>query len=725
MAPRPRPGTGVRASLRGLLRDAARVDRTQSDPVVSLRNAVGIAAPLAIGALAGSAALGLAATIGALQTGFADRPGPYLLRMMRMLGVATAAAITSGLAIVFSGSDVASVLFLLVLAAGAGLLLTAGPSATQFGIAATTAALVLGHTPQPPSVAVHLALFVLAGGAGQAVLAVAAWPLGRHRPERTALAALYRDLAGAARVQHGAVAGPPAADTLTTARQTLYGLGHDHGASVEAYRVLLDEADRIRREIVVLTAAVERLADERNPILAGLVRGSLTDAGDVLDGIGAALERGRDVETDVLDRARRSLRHTVGRLESSTHAPAELTRHATAARLRALSGQLRAAVDTASTGASEGGHGDPSSRSGLSGLGDLLAVLRANLTPSSAVLRHALRLGLVVSVTDLVVRLAGVDRGYWVALTLLVVMRPDFGATLQRSLLRVIGTVIGLLVATELVHLIPGGDWYQVVLIGLFAFGMRLAGPNNVALTAVSLSALVVVLLSIEGIAPHDTLVARSVATLVGGALAVLAALVLPAWERQYVPGRLGDLLAAYRRYLAAVADPAAGRDELQTARAAARVARSNAQASVDRALAEPVHGVREVELGRTVLAHTHRLVHGTMTIDAVRRTVREAGGLDPMHGFLTAADATLDALETALRTGRPPDHVDALRPLQGELAENLVDHPDQVGGLETATTVIEATDRITNSLDTLDGELRRQLDPDRDEADAALASDA
>src|SRR4051794_22951552 len=145
-------------------------------------------APLAIGALAGAPAAGLAATIGALQTAFADRPGPYRLRALRMLGTAAAAAFTSGLATLVSPSIPASVLLLLVLAVIAGLSLAGGPAGAQVGTAATAAAIVLGHIPNDLSGALHLAGLVFLGGVGQTVLAVAAWPLGRHRPERLALA---------------------------------------------------------------------------------------------------------------------------------------------------------------------------------------------------------------------------------------------------------------------------------------------------------------------------------------------------------------------------------------------------------------------------------------------------------------------------------------------------------------------------------------------------------
>jgi uncharacterized membrane protein YccC len=696
--------------LGALLRDAARLDRTQSDPVIAFRNAVGVVAPLAIATLAGATSAGLASTIGALQTSFADRPGPYRLRLLRMLGTAFAAAVTSGLAVVASGNDFASAALLLVLAFGAGLLLTGGPSATQVGVASVAAALVLGHVAQSPSHALRIALLVLAGGAGQTLLAVAAWPLRRHRPERVALAALYRELGEAARRPKGTGASPQATTSIDTVRQTLYGLGHDHGPSVEAYRVLLDQAHRIRREVIVLAALVERLAQEDDPIDAGLVRAALSAAGDVLDEVATALTEGRPIDKVNLEPARGHVRRAVARLESPGSSRSELTRRATAARLRALSGQLRAAIETSATGANEGSRAEAPDLLGGLRLRDPIATLRANLSPDSAVLRHAARIAVLVAGSDLVVRLVGYGRGYWVPLTILVVLRPDFASTFQRAVMRVVGTVLGLLLATELVHWVPGGDWYAIALIGLFYFGMRLAGPGNLGLTAVSLSGLVVVLLAINGVAPHSTLVDRSVATAVGGALALVATLFFPVWERALVPTRLAELLAAYRTYVEVLADPQAGPDDRQRARAACRLARTNAQASVDRARAEPVTPRSTVDLGETVLANSHRVVHALMTVDSVSLAVREAGGLPPLDELLHEAATALRACEEALPMSSAPRGVPPLRPAQERLHAVLAQDPARAGGIEVAGALADATDRLANAVDTLVSEIRRQL---------------
>jgi uncharacterized membrane protein YccC len=710
---------GRRSSLARLLREAARLDRTQSDPVVAARNAIGVALPLVVGALAGSVASGLPSAVGALQTAFADRPGPYRLRILRMAVTALAAAVTSTLAVALSRNDIASALLVAVIAFGAGLLLSAGPSATQVGVAASAAALVLGHQAQRPGVAVHVGLLVLAGGLVQTLLAVAAWPLRRHQPERRALAALYRSLAALARSPVGTGEGPPLGDVLASVRSTLYGLGHDHGPSVEAYRVLLDEAERIRRELLALGGFVGRLERADAPDAANAVRQVLSEASRVLDAIATALERGQPIDTAVVAAARTDFDKQLEVL-TATAAPAERTRRAAAVRVRGLAGQLRATVQSAAAGASEGSLGEEQIRvRGAQRLRDPLAAALANLRPDSAVLRHAVRLAVIVGGSDLVVRLAGVERGYWISLTAVVVLRPDFGSTFQRAATRVVGTIAGLLLATVLVHWVPGGEWYAIALIALFFFAMRFAGPGNLALSALALAALVVILLSLSGVSPHQSVWDRGLDTVIGGALALLAILLGTPWERDAVAARMAELLASYRAYTLAVANLDFDPPRLQRARAAARRARTEAQASVDRARSEPVSSRPQVELGEAVLAHTHRYIHAMLTIDALRPALRELGGLRELDELLQQAAAVLQSAETAIRSGTAPRSA-SLRPAQEALAAAVERNRARFGSADVAAALLDATDRIANSLDTLVSELRRQLAP----ADEALASE-
>lgn len=148
----------------------------------------------------------------------------------------------------------------------------------------------------------------------------------------------------------------------------------------------------------------------------------------------------------------------------------------------------------------------------------------------------------------------------------------------------------------------------------------------------------------------------------------------------------------------------------MQRARAASRRARTNARASVERARSEPVRGSAQVELGESVLVHSHRFIHAMLTVDAIRGAVHRPGPVPELDAFLAGAAAALSAAEQAVRSGVSPRPAPKLRPLQEQLAAVLTKDDDRFGDPSTTAALLDATDRVTNSLDTLLAELRRQL---------------
>lgn len=688
------PAAALGASLRRFYAEATRLDFSQSDPVVAGRNAVGLLGPLVIAAALGSPAAGVQVAVGALQTAFADRPGPYRLRLLRMLATGLAAGATAGLAAGLGHSLLAIAVLLAVCGFAAGLLLSAGPSAAQVGIAATAAALVLGHLVEGPAAAVRTGLLVFAGGCVQAVLAIAAWPLGRHGPERQALAALYDRLAALAEQPIDAGTSPPMGDAIADTRAVLSGTGHDHGPSVEAYRVLLDEGLRARQDILVLSAYADRLRQDGLADAEAAVRAELATAGSVLRAIAATLRAEAPVDQQKTAR----LLQEAG----SSQLADSLTERAAASRLGSLAGQLRAMVETARTGAGEGRADEDAGRvSSAVRLRDPVQVLRANLDLRSPALRHALRLAVLVPLADVLTREVGIHRGYWVSLTILVVLRPDFGGTFQRVFLRVIGTLVGLLLTSLAVHYLLG-DWQPgtIVLLGVLFFGVRMAGPSNFALSSVFLAGLVVLLLSLAGLPAHSTVVDRSIDTALGGAIALVASLLWPSWERGQLAARLAELLEGYCRYLQVMTDPQATAAQRTAVRSQARLVRSSAEASLDRARAEPVDSQGLVELGSAVLAHSHRLVHALTALDASRQASHVYATVPEFGRLMDEALRAIGALAEAVRGGDRRVALAALRPLHAELTRAL-----RRGGPlapDVAASVIEATDRMVNSLNSI-----------------------
>jgi hypothetical protein len=138
--------------------------------------------------------------------------------------------------------------------------------------------------------------------------------------------------------------------------------------------------------------------------------------------------------------------------------------------------------------------------------------------------------------------------------------------------------------------------------------------------------------------------------------------------------------------------------------RSRARLARSGAEASLDRARAEPVDSQGLVELGGAVLAHSHRLVHALTALDATRQASRGYATVPEFRALVDAALASIEALAGALSGGTRPARSTGLRRLHAELTRVL----DPAAGsgqplpAELAATVIEATDRLVDSLNSL-----------------------
>jgi len=77
--------------------------------------------------------------------------------------------------------------------------------------------------------------------------------------------------------------------------------------------------------------------------------------------------------------------------------------------------------------------------------------LAANLTLSSPNLRHAVRLGAGLAGGVALYWLLDMrTHGFWIPMAILFILRPDRGVTSQRSILRAVGTAVGLILATAL-----------------------------------------------------------------------------------------------------------------------------------------------------------------------------------------------------------------------------------------------------------------------------------
>ncbi|MEU8936089.1 FUSC family protein [Streptomyces sp. NPDC048409] len=78
--------------------------------------------------------------------------------------------------------------------------------------------------------------------------------------------------------------------------------------------------------------------------------------------------------------------------------------------------------------------------------------------------RYGLRLALCIGLGQIFVSAVAVPRSYWIALTITLVLKPDYGSVFSRAVLRAIGTVLGLLITGVVLAAAPNG-WPDTITV--------------------------------------------------------------------------------------------------------------------------------------------------------------------------------------------------------------------------------------------------------------------
>jgi uncharacterized membrane protein YccC len=307
-----------------------------------------------------------------------------------------------------------------------------------------------------------------------------------------------------------------------------------------------------------------------------------------------------------------------------------------------------------------------------------------------------------VALGDTLGRVIHPYRAYWIPMTIVLVLKPEFAVTFSRGVLRIFGTLLGLLLATALFHFFPIHTAMEIVLIGAFTFLIRWIGPANYGIFGVAVSALVVLLLSITGQTPKDVIAARGINTIVGGSFALLAYAAWPTWERNRMPELFATLCDAYRNSFASITrkllEPAsASAKEREKTRQAARIARSNLETSLQRLAAEPGVSAEQLAQVNAMLAASHRFAHALIALEAGIPQAKEQTPPPTFRTFAVAVEKTMELLSSKLRGARIAERFfPDLREAYSQFAGSDTDSNNRY------SFAIAEADRMVNSLNTL-----------------------
>ncbi|MCF8587451.1 FUSC family protein [Gordonia liuliyuniae] len=572
----------------------------------SIRSGLSVGLPFVIGALTDHVLTGMWIALATLLLAAGEREGTYRLNFW-IIAVSTPIGASGYLLGFVADVPLAALIALMAaLAFLAGLIAGFGPA---FSVAGMQFLLVSAIAIGVPDIDWWTPLWLyFVGAAAYATLLAVEMLIDPRRPQRLVLLALLQSLEELAQARAADLA--DGGDRTTQARS----------AATTAYQ---NAAGRVSE------LPVWRMGSAGDWNLDGRV---VNAAERVLAFLLAADDPG------VLPRAQQQLSALAGSVRTGTPASNEPDR------TDPLDGVL---VDLRTALADSGGRGSTTEP-------------LVNPAIGAEVVRAACRLGLCYAIAVGAKEYFPYSHWFWVPLTVCLVMKPDFGSVFSRAVLRVVGTTVGVALATLIIALVPKGAAIGIA-IGLLSACVPWFMMRSYALQAVAIAPVVILL--VDEISPGGDTAnyswQRIAATALGGAVVIVFGyLIWPHSRRAWVAQTFGEATTAIADQLRLASsaipdDPAAAQrrhDDLVTARRRAYRALSDMQVRMSRAQSEPPPASTVALAWLPVAAAADRLADTVSAYAVARRSGAKAPDSEP-------GAELADQIET-LGRGEPPTPV-------------------------------------------------------------------
>ena len=552
------------------------------------------------------------AAIAAQNVALIDLRGPYRVRIQLLLAKAVILAGATWLGCTAAGSLAGAVLATALIALSMGLW---RHLSTDYGpsMATASALLFLIALAAPPAAAAPAVLSALGGALWGVAVQASLWPFRSQHPLRQAAAESWialGDLFAAMSLEdgrdsatrHRAITDQEANVRTTIDRNTALLAASGPSSKLQQRLDALNlTAARLSTRGIVFNSVLEslqlqpdfrRLAPTVQPVLTSLTNTSRT--------VALAIVSRQPAQLATAEVRLQRLANLIQVLQAriTVHAGGSAVANELVDLLRQLAEplpvllqQVRATMDRA---AERGAFSLELFDLDAWSMRPFASVLNFSLRPDLALVRFTARLAVLMMLGVAVFEYWAIPRGYWLPLTIVVVLQPDYGSTRLRAAQRLLGTLVGGTVATLLLWLkLPAPVLLSAIAVTTFGFSYYVR--KNYAVAVFYITLLIVLLTEATGTLTIHFTIDRLVATLAGGTLAMLAALLFwPVWEWQRFPSFLAAALRSNRDYLRLLRerlatggayDPAA-----ITAKRRAEAANGAVFASLQRMAGDPKH---------------------------------------------------------------------------------------------------------------------------------------
>ncbi len=219
--------------------------------------------------------------------------------------------------------------------------------------------------------------------------------------------------------------------------------------------------------------------------------------------------------------------------------------------------------------------------------------LRDNFSWNSSAFRHALRVSIATAAGYIVSHLFEFGHGYWILLTIVVILKPAYSVSRERNYQRLGGTIAGALIGLAILYFVKDTTALFIIMLvlmtGAYSF-MR----TRYLVSVVFMTPYILIMFYLLGTDNFQTILRdRLLDTAIGSGIAFGASfLLVPAWEhvqmRSLMADAVSNTLLYYKNVTAAFAGTPASNLDYKLSRKNAFVALANLSEAFTRMLSEP-----------------------------------------------------------------------------------------------------------------------------------------
>lgn len=286
--------------------------------------------------------------------------------------------------------------------------------------------------------------------------------------------------------------------------------------------------------------------------------------------------------------------------------------------------------------------------------------LKENLSFSSTIFRHSLRLTITIAIGFAIGLIFPLQNVYWILLTIVVIMRPGYGLTKERSYQRIVGTVTGGIIAFALLSFI-----HNNILIGTLAIACMVLGFTftaiNYRIGATFVTIYVVFVYGMLNPNITDVIQYRIIDTAVGALLTFGANYFFwPTWEFINMPIFIKKSIEANRGYLQEIQVLYNTKDAAPTsyrlARKNAFVEIGNLMSSYQRMMQEPKSKQKQQQQVYKLAVLNHTLLSSLASLGTFIQSRKTAKASEAFNAVVDNVIKNLDNAMALLNTEMPAE---------------------------------------------------------------------